>query len=600
MKYACKRKIRCAVVLDVYELPGFIRSRFCLEKTESETRMPHSRTPDARHPAAWIARILPAWGMAGTAMAACGDPASTAGGINFNTTTKTVQYCNGNNWGNTGPVMPTTPQTGCTSPTGPAGAIHYASPTGVVQFCNGSNWVNTACAAKRQPNGQGCDSQPAGTIRYNSTYNELQFCDSTNWVAMGWPCPTDLTDPVWNGPTTYSYEVMQGTPFMLTPSVTDDKPGITFSRSGTLPLGLTFNSTTGAITGTPTTVGTFTFTIRATDTSANFVERTFTVDITPAEVVVHIAANTNNVNIQSLFNGTDWADSAKAKKVIVDTGVTVGSTSTANAALLTGTGRGSTLTIINSGTIAGGGGAANGGAGGPAINGQQSGVTILNAGNIYGGGGGGGQGGTGGQGGSGTYNSVTVQGPSYARSGNLYYWMANYDSAGRLISLYWAGSNIYNVPNASDAVVTSQARTIGSYTYRRGTRRQGNGSSGTSYWEITREYPSVASSTGGAGGVGGNGGLGEGANQARTNGEGGDAGAAGGTNAGTGGTGGTGGNGGTWGVAGTAGATGNTGGAGNAGSGTAGLTGNAGGAAGAAITGSGYTLTNTGNVLGTY
>jgi hypothetical protein len=44
----------------------------------------------------------------------------------------------------------------------------------------------------------------------------------------------------------------------------------TFSvSSGSLPPGLALNSATGAITGTPTTAGTFSFTISVVDLSAN-------------------------------------------------------------------------------------------------------------------------------------------------------------------------------------------------------------------------------------------------------------------------------------------------------------------------------------------
>ncbi|TKW60849.1 MAG: hypothetical protein DI628_08145 [Blastochloris viridis] len=528
------------------------------------------------------ALIMPSW-----AFAVCSTPAGDAGHIIFNTTTKTMQYCNGTNWVNTGTSQPSATQTGCTTPTGVAGEVIYASSTGVVQFCNGQNWVDTACAAKRQPNGPGCSGQPAGTIQYAAAHNELQFCDSTNWVAMGWGCSHDLSDPVWNGPTTYSYSTMQGQPFSLTPSVTDDKPGLVYSVQGTVPTGLSFNPSTGAVSGTPSALGTYTFTLRATDTSANYVERTFTIDVTPAEAVAYIASNANNVNIQSLFSGADWANSTRPKRVVINSGVTVGSTNPATAALLTGTGRGSNLIIQNSGTIAGAGGAANGGAGGPAINSQQTGVTITNAGNIYGGGGGGGRGGNGGSGGAGSIQQVVQEGPYYSSSYRWYFM----DFGGYYYGdIVWAGTTL-RINNGNEP---ASPWAYGGYLYYK------SYPSGEGPNAIYRTYESNTPTTGGAGGTGGNGGAGQGSNQARANGVGGSAGAAGGTNAGTGGTGGTGGNGGTWGVAGTAGATGNTGGSGNAGAGLAGAAGTAGGAAGAAITGSGYTVTNTGSILGAY
>jgi hypothetical protein len=51
--------------------------------------------------------------------------------------------------------------------------------------------------------------------------------------------------------------------------------GVTYSYSGTLPTGLTLNTSTGALTGTPTSEGPFTFTITATNT-AGTVSRSFT------------------------------------------------------------------------------------------------------------------------------------------------------------------------------------------------------------------------------------------------------------------------------------------------------------------------------------
>jgi hypothetical protein len=50
--------------------------------------------------------------------------------------------------------------------------------------------------------------------------------------------------------------------------------------SGELPPGLELNASPGRITGTPTTAGTFTFTVRVTDSADAFAERTFTITIT--------------------------------------------------------------------------------------------------------------------------------------------------------------------------------------------------------------------------------------------------------------------------------------------------------------------------------
>ena len=57
-------------------------------------------------------------------------------------------------------------------------------------------------------------------------------------------------------------------------------PGYTWTlRSGRLPPGLRLTASPGRITGTPTTRGTFSFVVRATDTRGAFAERTFSITV---------------------------------------------------------------------------------------------------------------------------------------------------------------------------------------------------------------------------------------------------------------------------------------------------------------------------------
>jgi len=115
-----------------------------------------------------------------------------------------------------------------------------------------------------------------------------------------------------------------------------------------------------------------------------------------------ISANTNNYNV---FTSAGSPASAITVTLTINAGVLVGSTSTAVAALDTGAlPVGSSITIINNGTVegaggngGGGGGQTNtglsaGGSGGPALV-LHCPATITNNGNIWGGGGGGGGGG---------------------------------------------------------------------------------------------------------------------------------------------------------------------------------------------------------------
>ena len=130
------------------------------------------------------------------------------------------------------------------------------------------------------------------------------------------------------------------------------------------------------------------------------------------QISLVISSNTNNYNIYSSRGGTYTAGTSDVT-VTINSGVTVGSTSTGAYAMDTGSGwtSGDTITIVNNGTIKGRGG--NGGAGGNASYpnassgnvGQTGGDAFVartvsginyvftNNGSVYGGGGGGGGGG---------------------------------------------------------------------------------------------------------------------------------------------------------------------------------------------------------------
>ncbi len=130
-------------------------------------------------------------------------------------------------------------------------------------------------------------------------------------------------------------------------------------------------------------------------------------------ITINIANTSKNYNIFSNRGGTYVAGKADIT-VNVGSGYTVGSTSTGTYALDTGSGwtSGDTITLNNSGYIAGMGGSAEANPGGPAFQMQWP-VTLNNgSGYIYSGGGGGGEGrartysGGGGGGGAGTYHGA--------------------------------------------------------------------------------------------------------------------------------------------------------------------------------------------------
>jgi hypothetical protein len=78
-----------------------------------------------------------------------------------------------------------------------------------------------------------------------------------------------------------------GTAYSITFSATDDSGSApTYSvASGTLPTGLTLNGTTGVLSGTPTTRGTFNFTLNATDANGTSTSRAFTAPMAGTVIV---------------------------------------------------------------------------------------------------------------------------------------------------------------------------------------------------------------------------------------------------------------------------------------------------------------------------
>jgi len=88
-----------------------------------------------------------------------------------------------------------------------------------------------------------------------------------------------------------------GTAYSQTISATGGTAPLSFAvTSGTLPTGLTLAST-GALSGTPTTQGTFSFTVTGTDASGNFGTRNYSVTIA--------AGNTPTINPSTLPNATN-------------------------------------------------------------------------------------------------------------------------------------------------------------------------------------------------------------------------------------------------------------------------------------------------------
>ena len=254
-------------------------------------------------------------------------------------------------------------------------------------------------------------------------------------------------------------------------------------------------------------------------------------------------ATATNQNASDLF-GDDYAVDYR-KEIVINSGVELGATSTAEEALEIDSGGAGTIVVTNNGTLSGAGGAA-GSDGGDAFEAAVN-CTFVNNGTVRAGGGGGGNGGTGGEGSTQTLNTADWSGrepPTWWSNGSAsagHYWNSSsyhWLYTGGVSYIIW-GSNIGSQSGFPSTI------TIGSNYYGRGNHRGGG------KYEIYRQNFSTTIFNGGSGGSGG---VGEGYNQSSGSG---GSGGTGGTNAGNGGSGGTGGSYGSGGTAGTTGTNGN-------------------------------------------
>jgi len=148
---------------------------------------------------------------------------------------------------------------------------------------------------------------------------------------------------------------VQGTAYSAHVVATGGVPPYQYSASSVLPPGIALNSTTGALTGTPTTSGTYAFTIEVTDVHSGqgsgqlslSVSRSgsqVSVSVSPATVMIASGAvqqftatvtNTSNTAVTWAANPGSISSSGKytAPNVSVNTQVTVTATSAADSSI---------------------------------------------------------------------------------------------------------------------------------------------------------------------------------------------------------------------------------------------------------------------------
>lgn len=95
------------------------------------------------------------------------------------------------------------------------------------------------------------------------------YNNASNWWEFTCTEPAPVSPPVVFGITTTSLPgATVGQPYNQTIQITGGTQPLAWTQLGSLPAGLSFNAANGAISGTPTTAGTSTFTIRAADSSS--------------------------------------------------------------------------------------------------------------------------------------------------------------------------------------------------------------------------------------------------------------------------------------------------------------------------------------------
>jgi hypothetical protein len=149
-----------------------------------------------------------------------------------------------------------------------------------------SNFVGTIMAA------QSITATTSATIQGRLLASTGAVTLDTNVITQPVGCApgtTPTTSPAFTSGAPTATAVV-GTPYSYTVTASGT-PSATYTvTSGVLPAGLSLNPTTGAITGTPTTPGSYTFTVTASNGTAPDVSAVYTIVVTAAEVEAALAA----------------------------------------------------------------------------------------------------------------------------------------------------------------------------------------------------------------------------------------------------------------------------------------------------------------------
>lgn len=376
--------------------------------------------------------------------------------------------------------------------------VAAAIPAPTIAGGRGARTIELSAGAVPAGMTYGSDGSVSGTPTDPGSGNfstSVTDVDARNAVAaVNWTVSPGLTISGVSG----SYTAIPGEAFSITPSAANADGAVSWSLSGSLPDGLSFSNASGAISGTPSgTASTSTgLVLTANDATGSASTSPFSIQVAAAYVATISTVVENVVLPGTYFTPAQWSSTVEKRLVVSSSGVAYSSVPT-EPAIGSASAWSGTLTIENHGGIYGGGGVGTTGtgqSGGPGIKLVHGTPTVVNHGTIAGGGGGGGGGGKGGD--TGTWTAGTYSAYQINTGNPRYYCYTNGSYSTGFSSAYWNGTSLGSFSGRTKDVLSGSAPY---YRYRCST-------SGSYYFDIQRAPLTFStSSNGGAGGRGGDG-----------------------------------------------------------------------------------------------
>jgi hypothetical protein len=208
-----------------------------------------------------------------------------------------------------------------------AGAAFNGMPS---DYQNNHNWLASTDSAS---------ILTAQYFRETNAFNPDPWdTDAEDWVSFSLAILPNAMGPVTISGSA-DIDAMVGKTYSFTPDVVGGTPPYTFSKpSGTFPPGLSLNSATGAITGTPTTAGTYSgIVIRVTDDDAATDDlATLTITVRKMQLVQVDQKTSNSTVTTHTLTDVNYGDE-DSTRIIVVTISSAGVTNLVSAVTISGT-----------------------------------------------------------------------------------------------------------------------------------------------------------------------------------------------------------------------------------------------------------------------